>query len=275
MTRRLFALLGFSAVLAVAAYGDGIVISVYPSVAPNIFGSANYSEYVSNAIYALSNGLSSYGDPNSPSYYTQQTIISPSEMIVTGFPSWDGLADPGDVFGPAYANESGNRPLFGLVIDAGPGDPYISLSELSFSAVSNDPGRLLSFDFGEGSYNYSNQYVGVIFGPTGNTYVTSGPNTQPVNEIVGRGSGNADSAYCPGCTVAQQQAAIDALYGDFTGMSQFVGTYTLTGPDGTILATGSGTIDLTPEPGTLGTIAGAALAGGLILLRRRRACPRP
>jgi hypothetical protein len=28
-------------------------------------------------------------------------------------PSWDGQADPGTVFGSAYANELNNRPLFG------------------------------------------------------------------------------------------------------------------------------------------------------------------
>jgi hypothetical protein len=194
-------------------------------------------------------------------------------MMATGFPSWASQADPGTIFGPAYASELGNRPLFGVVIDAGAGAPSISISELSFSAISNDPGGLLTFDFAQGSYTYSDQYVGVIFGTGGNpdTYITSGASTQLVNEIVGRGSGNADAAYCPGCRIAQEQAAIDALAGDFTGMSKFVGTYTLTGPDG-VLSTGSGEFDIAPEPGTFGMMTGAtlALALGLVFMRRRR-----
>jgi len=36
------------------------------------------------------------------------------------------------------------------------------------------------------SYNYSASYVGIIYGAGGaNTYITSGPATQLVNEIVG------------------------------------------------------------------------------------------
>jgi len=272
--KKVLALPGLLALLAVSAYGDGLVISVYTSVAPNAYGSPSYSAYVSNAIYALENGLSSYGSPNDPSYYSQQTSIGPSQMIVTGFPSWDGQADPGTVFGAAYAGELGNRPLFGVVINAGTVLPSISISELSFSATSNDPGGLLNFGFAQGSYNYSSDYVGVIFGTGGNpnTYITSGPNTQLVNEIVGRGSGNADAAYCTGCSIGQQQAAISALSSDFIGMTQFFGTYTLTDP---ILGTftGSGDFDVTPEPGTFGMMMGAALALGVVFMRRLRQTP--
>ncbi|MGA2195123.1 MAG: PEP-CTERM sorting domain-containing protein [Bryobacteraceae bacterium] len=275
MVKKAFVLLGSLVLLAASAYGDGVVTTVYTSVAPNAYGSPSYSDYVSNAIYALMNGLGAWGNPNDPSYYSQQTAISISQMIVTGFPSWDGQADPGDVFGSAYANELGNRPLFGVVIDAGTGAPSISISELSFSATSNDPGALLDFGFAQGSYNYSSNYVGVIFGTDGNpdTYITSGPNTQLVNEIVGRGSGNADAAYCSGCTIAQQQAAINALYGDFNVMTQFSGTYTLTDPDGDILSSGSGEYDVAPEPGSFSMMLGAALTLGLVFVRRRRQPP--
>lgn len=121
-----------------SAYAD-ILTEVFPSVAPNAFGSPSYSGYVSNAIHAILNGLPAYGNPNDPTYYQQQSTIAPNQMIVTGFPSWLGSANPGTVFGPAYANELGNRPLFGVVINAGPGAPSISISELSFAATSNDP----------------------------------------------------------------------------------------------------------------------------------------
>jgi len=269
--KKLFALLGLAVLFAARAYGDGVVTTVYPSVGPNGFGSPSYSTYVSNAIYALLNGLSSYGDPSLPSYYTQQSLIPLDEMIVTGFPSWDAQADPGTVFGPAFAGEYGNRPLFGVIIDAGPGLPSISISELSIVMSSNDPGGSLNWSWPTGTYQYSSDYVGVIFGTNGNpdTYITSGANTQLVNMIVGRGSGNANDAYCTGCTIAQQQAAIDAALSQYAGMSQFTGTYTLTGPGG-VISTGSGEFDVAPEPAP-GRVVGAALAVVLLALRRRRA----
>lgn len=231
-------------------------IMVFPSVAPNAFGSPSYSGYVSNAVSALESGLSSYGTPGTPQYYQQESYIAPSQMVVTGFPSWLGQADPGTVFGVPFANELGNRPLFGLVINGN--GTQISIDELGFSASSNDPGNLLGFAFGTGSYNYSANYVGIIFGAGGPTFITSGPNTQLVDEIAGRGSGNAFDTYCPGCTIAQQQAAIDALASNFDGLTAFSGTYTLTDSGGGVLATGSGTFDVAPEPASF-VLAGAAM----------------
>lgn len=256
-------------VFALAGIAGAIpTIMVFPSVAPNAFGSPSYNDYVTNAIFALENGLSSYGLPGTPAYYQQVSNITTNQMIVTGFPSWLGQADPGTVFGAPYANELGNRPLFGLVVNGN--GTQISIGGLGFSAFSNDPGNLLGFGFGTGGYNYNSNYVGVIFGSGGPTFVTSGPNTQLVDQIIGRGSGNADAAYCPGCTVAQQQAAIDALAADFAGMTQFSGTYTLTAPGGGVLATGGGTFNVstTPEPATLPLLGIGVL--GIVVSRIRR-----
>jgi hypothetical protein len=236
-------------------------IMVFPSVAPNAYGSPSYPGYVSNAVYALENGLSSYGTPGTPQYYQQVSSIAPSQMIVTGFPSWLGQADPGTVFGAPFANELGNRPLFGLVINGN--GTQISIDKLSFSGSSNDPGNLLGFGWGTGSYNYSSNYVGIIFGSGGPTFITSGPNTQLVDEIVGRGSGNAFDTYCPGCTIAQQQAAIDALASNFAGMTAFTGTYTLADSDGGVLASGSGSFDVAPEPASFVLVGAAMLALGI------------
>lgn len=249
-----------------------ISITILPSVAPNAYGSPSYPDYVTNATYALENGLSSYGTPGTPSYYQQQSTVDINQMIVTGFPSWLSQTDPGTVFGSAFANELGNRPLFGLVIN-GNGTQF-SISELSFTASSNDPGNLLGFTFGTGSYNYSSNYVGIIFGSGGgaNTYITSGSNTQLVDEIVGRGSGNADAAYCPPapatCTIAAQQAAIAALAPDFNGMTQFSGTYTLTTAGNVVLASGTSLLDVTaPEPGSAVLFGTGAL---LVLFGKKR-----
>ena len=254
--------------LAVAPAMADITISVLPSLAPNAYGSPSYADWVSNAIYAIENGLSAYGTPGTPSYYQQDSSVSPSQMMVTGFPSWMGQADPGTVFGSAYANELGNRPSFGLEVNGN--GQEISISELGFSATSNDPSDLLGFAYGTGSYDYSSSYVGVIFGTHGapNTYITSGASNQLVDEIVGRGSGNADAAYCDPCTIAQEQAAIDALYPDFSGMSAFTGTYTMAeGSD--VLASGSGTFTV-PEPGSIVLFA-AMVFGVAFFVRRRRA----
>ncbi|HTT65287.1 MAG TPA: hypothetical protein VMG35_25740 [Bryobacteraceae bacterium] len=42
----------------------GTFTEVFPSVAPNSYGSPSYPTYVQNAIYALMNGLPAYGNPN-------------------------------------------------------------------------------------------------------------------------------------------------------------------------------------------------------------------
>ena len=78
------------------------------------------------------------------------------------------------------------------------------------------------------------------------TFITGGLNTQLVDGLVGRGSGNSYAAYCPDCTVAEKQAAIDAAAAG--GSFQFTGTYTLGD------STGSGTFNVSavPEPLDLG-----------------------
>lgn len=68
-----------------------------------------------------------------------------------------------------------------------------------------------------------------------------------MNELFGRGSGNSFAAYCPGCSLADQQAAINdvAAYpgSDFT----FTGTYYLE-ENTRRLAEGSAVLAVTPVP---------------------------
>src|SRR4051812_34787659 len=91
--------------LAGVAGADSFNIVVSPSLAPNFFGSSSFAGYQSNAVYAIGNGLSTYGDPSSPTYYEKiGGPISVASAIVTGFPSWRGNADVSGV----YANEYGN-----------------------------------------------------------------------------------------------------------------------------------------------------------------------
>ena len=227
----------FLAVLATPifslAQAQGISITVIPALAPNVYGSPNWNAWVSNATIAIANGYAAYGDPASPSYYQQApAVISVTNNIVTGFPSWDGQADPGSVFGPAFAQEEGNRIQFGIDIKGGTN--LISISQLSFSAHSTDPGNTIDFAFAQGSYNYSASYVGIIYGSGGtNTFITSGPATQLVNEIVGRGSGNAWDTYDMSGNIASEQSNILACALQVGDQSfDFTGAYTIDGVTG-------------------------------------------
>jgi hypothetical protein len=238
------------------AQAQGITITVIPALAPNVYGSPNWNAWVSNATTAIANGYASYGDPSSPSYYQQApAVISVTNDIVTGFPSWDGQADPGNVFGANFSQELGNRLQFGIDIKGGTN--LISISQLSFSAHSTDPGNTLDFAFAQGSYNYSASYVGIIYGPGGtNTYITSGPATQLVNEIVGRGSGNAWDTYDTSGNIASQQSNI-VLCASQVGTQpfNFTGTYTIDG------VSGSNSVTLNPVV----TNAGPVLSGGITI----------
>ena len=252
-------------------------IEVHPWLAPNVFGSPNWAPAVANAITALKTGASSAGTPGTPAYYEEQTTsVSSAEVVVTGFPSWRGLVDPGTEFGPAFASELGNRMHFALVIDGNGGK--FSISQLGFGATSTDPFAGLAFGFGTGSYGYSSDYQGVLYGGDGafgggdDTYVTAGLATTLVDGLIGRGSGNSFAAYCPGCDLSAQQAALDAVaaYPDYP--FDFIGTYTLVADD-EIIASGSGTFHITssvPEPGTLALFGAGLLAFGGVRLTQRR-----
>jgi hypothetical protein len=266
-------LLGLAAAgaMSAASAAHALTITVTPALAPNAFGSPSYAPWVNNAVNALYAGQTSAGTPGTPSYYQAQSNVQASDLVVTNFSAWMGQAEPGG----AFAGELGNRGHFGLSI-LGDGQQF-SISELSFNAVSTDPGDALGFSFATGDYDYSGSYVGVLAGADGivgtgdDTFVTSGPNTQLVDALFGRGSGNALEGLCAGCTPAQEQAAIDAAAASFgTQPFQFTGTYQLRAVTGALVAEGSGSFDVgIPEPGTWAlSIAGFGLAGAA--LRRRR-----
>jgi hypothetical protein len=254
---------GFALSIPWSASAQSPTITVIPSLAPNVFGSPSYSQWDQNALWALQNGLASYGNPSLPTYYCQAPSFVPiSDDIVTGFNSWMGVADPGNVFGSAYANELGNRIQFGVVVNGN--GSLISINNLSFSASSTDPGDALGFSFGVGSYNYSSDYIGIIWGAGGQsdvadyTYITSGSSTQLVNEIVGRGSGNALDAYetDPG---VNDQARINNAENLGTNVIAFTGDYVYGS------SSVSATTELTPAPEpssvVLGGLGGVALLG--------------
>jgi hypothetical protein len=242
----------------------------------------NYDVWVGNATTSLENALATNTTPGTvgpadPSQFQLMSTVNPQYLTVTSFPSWLGTADPGTAFGAAFANELGNRGAFPLIID-GNGTRF-SISELSFSATSSDPTNSLGFSFGEGSYDYSASYVGINFNGNPNTPAdwtfldTPGDNTQTVDALVGRGSGNAlwpcqpGVDFSPCSTTADQQADIDATSAILSGQT-FTGTYFLDIPGG---ATGSATITATPEPSTfiLMGFSGLALFAGRKRIKSR------
>jgi hypothetical protein len=262
--------------LALAPAAQAATIVVTPALAPNAFGSAYFGDWTANAITALLAGASTAGNSALPSYYKAGGDITAAEGLVTGFPSWLGQADPGAVFGPAFAAEGGNRMHFGLVID-GDGTQF-SISQLAFESYSDDPANILGsgFNYAPGDFDYNLSYQGVLKGADGllwtadDVFVTGGSNTTLVDGLVSRGVGNSIPVYCPGCSGSEQQAAIDAVAaGPYP--TKFSGTYGLivAGSDTIDTGTGTFTFSAVPEPSAWALmIMGFGLTGAM--LRRRQ-----
>jgi hypothetical protein len=271
---RLLALIALVAVLPPLP-AQTPTIGVFPSLAPNVFGSPSYPGWENNAITALQLGQSSLGSPALPTFYQQ--IPSGSTIfpwVVTDFNSWKLKANPGTNFGPAFASELGNRLYFNIHI-TGNGQEF-SLSQLSFTATSSDSGNFLGFTVGAGSYNYGSGFVGLNYGPdniegtSDDVFITSGPNTQLVDELFARGSGNAPAVLSsdPGAT---EQEKIDLAVASFPMPFTFTGEFSLSTDGGPV--TGSAFVIVgVPEPATivLTAAAGASLAGCCYLRRRRK-----
>lgn len=254
-TMKRFFLLVVSTITVTAATLD---VRVIPTLAPDAYFSPSFSDWQANTMSALITGRTHSGDSSSPTYYGVIASAPASWAVVTGFPSWNGFADPGTQFGDAYAEEYGRRITFGVVVE-GDGTEQFSISELSFSATSDDLGHLLTIDYTAGSYGYSSAYRGLSYGAdrirgtADDVWIKDGPSTQLVDAIFGRGSGISFTAYCSGpCTIDEQQAAIAAVgYGPYT----VTGQYSIAGVSGAATFTAQPV----PEPGST-TFALVALA---------------
>ncbi len=250
-------------------------ILVYTALPPNVFGSPSYLGWEVNALTAVISGATSAGTPGTPTYFEFSGIITPEMLTVTNFNSWKGDANPVATYGPAFANELGNRGAFPLKID-GNGSQF-AIADLSFVAVSTDIDNSLGFSFGAGSYNYSGGYQGVLKGADGilwtndDIFITSGPNTQFVDGLAGRGSGTGFWPCAPGdltpcTTISEKQAAITNLASVLNG-KKFSGQYSLNGATGGAeFLIESSTV---PEPASW-LLSFGGLIGVCVFVRRRQ-----
>jgi hypothetical protein len=257
-----------------------IDVTVYDGFAPNHHGSPSYIPWAENAIAALTGGTQSAS--SGPTYFQQAPgTASPSSNIVTNFNSWNGVANPGS----PYGSELGNRITFIAVIKDTDGLNDISLSQLTETLTSNSSQFNLLYNWGNSTLTYNNgattaqttpdsslietysaTQVGILAGGGGT--ITSGANTQLVNELVVVGWGNALANTGPSCAGAgATQAAIQCVANQYAAIDpvSMAATFSLGG------ASGSAGIVFTPEPGTL-ALFGSAVAGlGLLGKRRKKA----
>jgi hypothetical protein len=264
-----------ASISAFAAQAPEPTITVEGTMAPNAYGSPSFDQWAANGITAEENNLSSFGSAGPTQFNVVTSALPESENWVTGFPSWLGQADPGTVFGPAYANELGTRASFAAVITAAP-DSTISIDGLGFTMSSSDPGNGLGWSWGVGTWDYDATDIGIINNPDGSyTIVNSGPADQQVNEIISIGAGNAYASYNdpygpsswnddpnPGAT-NQQIIDYDLAELGFSGYD-FTGTFTYGG------SSGSATIDFTSVPDAASTLGLLGLAFSVLALVRRK-----
>jgi len=251
-----------------------VTLQVFPSSAPNSYGSPSWAGYEANALNSLENNLGNIGsratDPTA--YEIAGPFVQPSDFMVTTFNSWQGVAGP---LAAPFASELGNRMHFGL--HASSATPF-DLAEVTFSISSSDPANSLGYvdDLSGCNFNGTSR-IGVNWGADGikgtsddivYTAGNVGNDHTLVNELFYIGAGNAlwpgGDDLNPGNPAGGKQAAIDASTSYVMGYAPFAvtGSYTILGD------TGSATVTAIPEPATVSLLALAL--GGLMLVRKRK-----
>ena len=219
----------------------------------------------------------SVGNSASPTFYSSTTTATTADMIVTDFPSWLGHANPGTTFGPAYANELGNRLTYGLYIN-GNGSTF-SLSQLNFDVESTDPENAISFSGNFVGFTYDASSQNTIVGrdfSSGNL-VLDPTADEVLTELwyVGVGVAFEVDSTDPGATL-QDKINATLTDPDISSPFQINATYFLSETTSTSTATvtvepaGPFAEVTIPEPTSLFLwSAGAALAGVVVRTRRR------
>ncbi len=230
----------------------GVTVNVVASSGANYYG-PSWSGYNSNALHALENGLSTYGDraTNPTGYEASPDTVDPWEIAVTNFKSWCGDINPTGLF----ANEHGNRMHFGLHV-YGDGSTQFTLQDLSFEIHSSDTNDTLKHtgDFSSG-YEYRSTCYGIDWGADkvkgggDDTVYHSGNSSTLVDELVYVGVGNA---WWPGgSNYGDPQTEMDDFYNWIAGKQSIdvTGTYTINISSGTF--SGSDMVTVIPEPATM------------------------
>jgi hypothetical protein len=232
--------------------GAGVIqMNVYPSIGPDPFNSlGTFTAYSANALYALQNGLSSYG-ASGPTYYSRATSFDGAQVLGTDPPlhSWMGQASPS----APYDTQSGNMLMYGLVIQS-MGTPF-DLNDITFQdTFYGNPGPVESL----ATVGFGFRLIGFT---SASTWCTSASPmctvTTPLTTAYFSGFGDQ---FDGGSTVASLNAAIASINADVQAGATptSTGTYTLAVGGNTYV--GAAEIGPVPEPGTI------ALAGlGLVL----------
>lgn len=261
-----------------------VTIDVFPTIAPNIFGvsGAEWSRNAVDTIYTTavagaSSATMTGGTIGTPTYFSlAPSTIQASDMFVTAFNSWNGQSDPGNAFNKDFANEKGNRLHFSFLVQGN--GQKISLSQLSFVLASSDSGNRLQVVRPTGWYSYNDNYVGIDFGTDGHlgggddVFVKSGTNTQEVDMLIGRGTGNAWEPIDTTRDPVSEQQAIDAQAASIAPKTPILvtGTYTLSLAGGASF-TGTNSVTVIPEPSTYAALLALSSLGIALWTRRRKA----
>ncbi len=208
--------------LAVASIGTAsavpignLNVDIFPSSAPNVFGSPSWAGYAADALFSIENGLGTTGDRSlSPTAYeVLGGTYAPGDIMVTSFNSWRGAAGASAPFD----GELGNRLHFGLHIygDGGVGSTKFKLEDLEFAIISSDAeldfgGDFIGFDF-NGTTRYGIDWgADMVKGGGDDSIITgAGSGFILVDEMVYVGVGNAYWPGGPGDPLTGQ-AALDA-----------------------------------------------------------------
>ena len=234
------------------------------TAAPNVFGSPSFgspsptgSNWSSNAVRGMLLDEDSRGTTGQPTLFATGTDFLAEDIVVTGFPSWKGVADPA----APYASELGTRLHAINSIKAAPGKTIDIAHGVTRSWVDDGTGGDLSFGDTTSSGYDANRFIGVRYGVDGqpgtddDVYLTSG--TGAVNEIIGFSPGNAyEPDACAGCT---NQERIDDTLEYIQERGPWTNTVTLTYAKSSAdpaVGTGSADID-TPQLSIAGPVASA------------------
>jgi hypothetical protein len=248
-----------------------VTIQLYASPAPNYYGSPSWDGYVTNVIDSLQAGSTSKGNPatDPTAFYTISQYVT-TDIAVTGFNSWKGIANPSSPFD----NELGQRLHFPWVISIDTGLNDIKLSNVGNKEIywKDSDETVESAAFGDSSSFHFDAYSSTKIGIMANgTIVNSGNSTQLVNKIIYVGYGIAWAAYHDTTGTLTDQQVLDNLLADLGDGSLEYMRATVNYYDDLGGSLAGAELTIVPEPGTLTLLGLAGLSGlAMVWIRRRR-----